>query len=850
MAATRRLGVSSWLLAATIVGSALSLGSLHTEWLAVWTVLAAASAVLAHWKATPLVLRPPARLLLVAATGLTAFTALQATPFPISIVRSIAPNNADVWARALSPLHEEGPTWITFSLDPVATRVEVLRGLFYLLVILAALPIAKSREGTRFLSRALVAAGVAMSLAALAHPAVGAKRVFGTYAPLDSVSYEANRLAPLLNTNHLAGFVNIGMLVAASSLLTPRHPLMPRSLALGAALLLVGTNLFAASRGGTAAMAVALTVLIVTTTVSRRAETKRVLVAAFVLVMLLVGTAMIALSISDTYIAKMAQGDFSKLRLFVNAADLLRAHPVFGVGRGAFEASFPAVRTGHDYFVFTHPENLFLQWSTEWGLPVAIGAFGLIAYALLPRTPLGRSLPPLGAWSALVSAFLHNIVDFNSEVPGVVCSLVACAAICTAGTGGGSRRSAPRRAHLPRAAFFVAALAFPLALFSAFRSSTELAGDQRTLRTLAVEQSNEREEFHIAARSAMLRHPAEPYLPFTGALRAATARDESVIPWAERALERSPVFGRVHLLLARSLFMRSPSQARLEYRLAFAQDGTMANLVEKECLPLVGSYDDAMELVPDGVAGLPLLSSLAMNLGQSLPATQIRLDEEITRRDPTAEGPLTRGVTAQLKDLRDDAPWCSQDRSVCVREGLASAEALKSRRPSECNSWELHGRMLVLAGDVKGALDEVDSSLSTVEDRNECGKVAVELALENAQPARAEIALDRLTKMDCTKKQECIDTMLFAAQVEVARRNPRRAIFFYQRAFDLSADGSVTTLKEMAGVADANGLHREAIDAYTRLLQREPNNAEWRQKLDEHEAAVRSGVINLVAPNP
>jgi hypothetical protein len=32
----------------------------------------------------------------------------------------IAPHNADVWSRALSPLHEPGPSWAPITLDPTA----------------------------------------------------------------------------------------------------------------------------------------------------------------------------------------------------------------------------------------------------------------------------------------------------------------------------------------------------------------------------------------------------------------------------------------------------------------------------------------------------------------------------------------------------------------------------------------------------------------------------------------------------------------------------------------------------------------------------------------------------------
>jgi hypothetical protein len=71
--------------------------------------------------------RSAATLLLFTGIGLTAYTALQCVPMRIGWLAVIAPHNADVWSRALSPLHEPGPSWAPISLVPIATRVEVLK---------------------------------------------------------------------------------------------------------------------------------------------------------------------------------------------------------------------------------------------------------------------------------------------------------------------------------------------------------------------------------------------------------------------------------------------------------------------------------------------------------------------------------------------------------------------------------------------------------------------------------------------------------------------------------------------------------------------------------------------------
>ena len=80
--------------------------------------------------------RAPATILLFTGLGLTAYTALQCVPMPIA-----------------------GPRWAPITLDPIATRVEVLKGVAYLLALV-------------------------LALAAVLHPAFGERKLDGIYDPV------------------------------------------------------------------------------------------------------------------------------------------------------------------------------------------------------------------------------------------------------------------------------------------------------------------------------------------------------------------------------------------------------------------------------------------------------------------------------------------------------------------------------------------------------------------------------------------------------------------------------------------------------------------------------------------
>ena len=155
-----------WLLVAAVAGAALAVGTVHTITLCVVTVALAAASILTWWGTEPKRFRPrpAAALLLVTGFVLTSYTAFQCVPLPIG--SRIAPHNADVWSRALTPLREAGPSWAPISLDPIATRRSAQGGRLPTAFV-TALRIAQRRGKAAFLSVALILTGAALAAASL-----------------------------------------------------------------------------------------------------------------------------------------------------------------------------------------------------------------------------------------------------------------------------------------------------------------------------------------------------------------------------------------------------------------------------------------------------------------------------------------------------------------------------------------------------------------------------------------------------------------------------------------------------------------------------------------------------------
>ncbi len=826
-----------------------AIGGIHTEALALSTGLFSAAFALSYLPRSARPFRPKASAtaLVGVGIGLCAFTALTTLPLPAHVVSTLAPANGDVWARALRGFGEDGPAWTTLSLDPTATRIEVLRGILYLLVFLTAHRFTQSQGGTELLERVVVGVALFMAAASILHPVVGAEQVLGLYRPKNDYGHH---IAPLLNANHLSGYLNIGLATGLGVLASSRSA-QERLVVGGIVVFLVGVELYVASRGGVATMVLALVFVGVLHHRLKKGQRAGLRAAPVVVgAAVFVGIALLVVAGSEQVRVELGSRDVSKLETIRQAFRLVPPHFLFGVGRGAFESVFAAHRTGEGFVTVTHPENVVAQWVTEWGVPVSVLAFAVIARALSPKELLSRSRPPLGAYAALVGLAVHNLVDFSTELPGAMVLASICAAIVTGGSADPSAKSGrPWWARHSRVMAFGCVGAAGLMLFQTLRgASGELYADQDLTGHLALDKNVPRSVFDKRIREASLRHPAEPYFPYVAALRGQALRDGPIIVWAARALERCPTYGPVHLVLARTFYRSVPSQSRLEYRLAMQQQ--FSEGFEDEAPHLVSDFDEAMELVPDNSMGPTALEALGRKLEDRLPATRSMVDEELLRRDPKSPWALQRLARDVLLDLRQQAIWCT-DRRACADRGIELAHRLRDVAPTTCEGHALNAELRAEAGFPRDAIRELEEASNRVDDRTSCLMRLVMLMDSTGLTAEVEPTIERVANAGCVSPSECADNYAFAGRVFVERGSPRRAIAYYRKAVD-SAPEKEDSLQEYARLAGELGLHAETLHAYTTLSELHPGVPEYAARAAEerdHLARVRFGGA-LPGPRP
>ncbi|WP_437913086.1 O-antigen ligase family protein [Sorangium sp. So ce302] len=828
--------VIPWLLGAIVAGSVLAIGAVHAPTLALVSAVVAIAAALSL-RASALAGEPSPVKTLPALTllGLTAYTLLQAAPLPLAWLERLSPASADIWSRSLMPLGEAAPRYASVSLDPGATLVEAVKWLTYTGVFLTAAFVG-ARRGAKLGITLVFGSAFLAALTTIAHGLLGATTVFGLYQPRFSVA--SWHVGPLLNPNNLAGYLNLGILSGVGLLLTSR-PLLPPWVAGVGLTTIVGVGIIASSRGGLLVLPLGLALFALLSRRRRgrhRSGARGRGAAAWLLSVAIGGGALLAaLAATNRTLAEMADDNLDKLSLFRSTLPLLADHWLLGIGRGAFETVFPAYRQSPGNIVFTHAENVVIQWAAEWGAPVAAASLVAFGVAFRPgKIALRASTAALGAWVGCAALVLQNLFDLGLEVPGVSIALAATlGSLWGEAHGERPRHQAlagapgPERWRPWQAAACAAASALALVSLMVRFGWRDVDHDRRSLRAQSdagAASGAGWPRFREELRAAILRHPAEPYFPLLGAVAALRGSGESPIPWLQRTLERSRRHGRAHLLLAEVLASRgAKEQALLSLRLAVEDDPRVTDTAAGLARQWTHTWEELLRAVPEGKAGVEVLERMA-TAGDRREEVDLRLRcaEEAIARDRARVGAHWAAGDALLAML--EAPGsarCGGDdgrRAACEREIEAHAAAVQGLDDDSFFAVQLRARLLLLGKKSAEAEQLLSGSCERLDNRAGCLRLRVVAAAQMASSEKLLPALRELLSASCTTLAACAATSTWAGDLLAAREDHPSAVTYYARA--AQDEPTEERLLKLADAASRAGAHIEASKALERVLQR------------------------------
>lgn len=718
------------------------------------------------------------------------WTCLQAVPLPRSLAHTLGLASVQN-AERLAPV-VDFPVPLTISVDPGATCVQILTGIAIVSIFIAARLLEPRHRGT--VARAAAVSVALIALSGLAHRVLGLDAVYGVYEPRFTNS---RLLSPIMNNNHMSGFLVMGTLVAMGLAADGRNS-KTRALWISVSAFCGILVPWTLSRGAIGALVFGIGFWIWAIRHRRRTEGRRDWDFALVIAVAFGGAIFFAL---EPLLRRFEQHDFSKLQMAAEGLRLLEGPPWWlGVGRGAFSSAF-AVMEGSRVRV-THPENLLVQWLTEWGVPVALLLLGVLVTHLWRRFHSVRTATSLGLLVGLLALVLQNMVDFSLEIPAIAVVASASLGALTARRFAGSEQSIPRSSK--RHFWLLAGGFLAVGVLMAFRV---IGSDTQSLtdRLVGAMATNRELEFEQTLEEALKLHPSEPVFPLLAAARAVRNDDPKAAKWLSIVMAEAPGWGSPHVLTAQWLLrLGRIDQALLEVRQAeIRTPGAGLSVLCK----IMSSHGDMHHLERAAPSASDIgFFDRAMRCPGLDPTLRAAIDARILSVDPLH--PLAASREARRLTDRGEV-----DRAVAL------VESALVKHPRSVRLWETLVLSYLAADEPERALAALEKAIRQGIDADQLlvSEARIFAALGNRDDMMA--ALTRLRGLAKGNPKKIAASYLLQGDLEASVGDVRRALDAY-RAAD-QADPSSLGIYKSAALAWRAGLRTQAYRDYRELCSRD-----------------------------
>lgn len=772
----------------------------------VTVVLGAIAATAVIFAARPLPIRAAPPLVWLALAGL-AWTALELLPIPAAWLRALTRGSSPPIALehaqiASGLLGRDVPGWLPITTSPADTRLAlVVGGAALAFGVAGSVAVAHGRR--RSVVRAAALSTVATAWVVLAHLALRTTDVYGVLPITSGITL----VSPLVNENHLAGFLSLGVPLCVC--LGISASTRQATIAWMAAAALDATLAIAAiSRGGLLGLFVSL-VVVAALAVREGARHRRTGPPAGsphvwigVLTGVLVAGGLASYALGDRLVSDLESTTLYKVRLAVRGLDLVARSPWVGVGRGGYSSAFvllEGVDTRYEY-----PESFPVQWAAEWGAPFAL-ALGVALASLVIRAFRGRlAWERIGALAALVGLAAHELVDFATEMPGVLVVAILVAAAALHGHEG--------RGNGPSASGRGAWLAAPaLALVLACAPGVSTLGTRVSDRRAVIEARIRARDWGGVDRAlavALTERPGEPSYVLLGAHARALRGDPTTIRWLNAVMRLAPHWSSPHLVAAEYVARRgSREQAMLELREVERRDPMRSIFAACRLLRAPADGDSLVRIMSSEPAGNGYLEAVLEICPDADAAAAARIDDVLrNRRVPAAR----RRAAERALAAGDDAS------ALAELEGLTDAD--------DARVSFVRAEALVHVGRAGDAVELLEATHPAAERRTEwLSRLArAQAAAGDADAMRQTVG--RLEGEAAGRSSGVAEALMLEAELDVVLGDLSGAYTAYERASD--ADPSSPALARGYALAVARDEPHRAESFRSRLCARAPHAPE------------------------
>ncbi|MCB9655225.1 MAG: tetratricopeptide repeat protein [Deltaproteobacteria bacterium] len=759
--------------------------------------------------------------------GLTLFavvTALQLVPLPAGLLAVFSPRAYEVRTLGLEPKASYPLTY-----EVSATAREAVKLAIYAVVAFVAHARARSRGTMRNVCVAVVVAGLFSVLIGGVHRLLGADQIFGI---VRTRTPAAELWTSFANPNHAASLALLSFFAALGLAFRSRDRRLRAGYAI-AACVSVGVVAISLSRGALLALVLSLCVfgVLLSRSVAVRAKHRLVsspLVIAGVLLFAVVGAAVTlryqswTVALASTGAADLRAG--AKFDAFKDVLPMVADHLIAGIGRGAYISAYPGYQSTTAQLTFAYPENLPVQFLTEWGL--LFGTLGFVALVGLvgSRVLRANSFTSIATACALFAVLAHNAVDFSLELPGVAVPFVALAAAA----------EWDQRASVRVPSLFAASHVFVLPAIAVVCGVVALlSGDLDA----DLREASARDDSRPTLRQSELlaeRHPANYFFSLVAADAALDEKEflpQAAARWVNRAMFLGPSHAGTYLAAGR-LLLRTGH--RLQAFENFRQAWALSSPLERErwaefVLAQAESPQEVMTAIPRSAEDPTHLS--VRGFSSALHRLRAQRRQEIV------------GLVAQSVDAEsfDPADLGNAARVLVAAGEVDRAEALLAQLGDLSADPQISGvraRVLLAKGDADGASALLER-LSPADMDSDLLRLFVETLLKQGNVVRADLAVQEFTRSSPSSRQGLTLEAELRARIQLELGNYHQALAFLDRAIELAPDRLALRFDRAKLLRRTGRLTAARVDL-EHLLKRRPKHARARRLLKEIDALTKA----------
>jgi O-antigen ligase len=688
------------------------------------------------------------------------FTAFQLIPLPPGLLRFLSPTTSNLLA-----ITDEsgGSRWMSLSLSPYETRLELAKHLSCLAAFLVAAGFLHRRSRSRLVLRAFFVGGIFLAMIGLAQRATHATHILGVYKP----DWWTGFTATFVNSNHAAGFFLLVIAVGLGLAMESEQPKLRLAMVI-AQVLPLACLFLTLSRGALVGLVILVAALAFLFKRGEKVLSRRTvaLSAIFSFVVLATFLQFYAQHVSRLLMASDPLSNNQKILAWKDALAMSTKFPFFGIGRGAFLETFPHFKQFPMRLTVSHAENLPLQALAEWGYPVTIVLILAVAYGIsrlfrIKHGPLGSC-----ALAGVTALLFQNLFDFNLEFGGTAIPACILLGIAVAGIRAGAEES--RATSQPRGLMVCLGASAVTLMVAATGAPHVLRNEESTLNS-AVARATALEPVAEQLERAVGRHPVDYRTQLLAGHHFLRFGSAHGLRHLNAAMTIDPKDPYPHVEAARALAaFGKKDQAALEYRLAFEHGYSLYAASIREVLSRCGG-----ERVERAIPQAPDAALTAANLLVNL-EPRVALHVYQTVYSASAVGSESWLAGARGRILAKDP------------DHLKVARTLASKTPTP-SDLSIAANDIRASGDVDGADAILVDGLTRFPNSWAVVAPASDVLVRQGSLVRAKMELERMA--DGTNRTQRIEALTRLAAVKEKLGFPDQARSDRAAAANLQADG-------------------------------------------------------------